>query len=154
MPLTCSQTQRHPRVKYTPPPVQTRDQSYGGQHRGGAHSKLHQPYNLPGGNGLLLCQKKGGGLRPCIDFQGLNSITVKYSFSIALVLPTKGQLKCAKTFIFQAFVTEILRDFLNQCVIVYIEDILIYSPTLESHITQVCQVLQQLLQHHCEGEEV
>lgn len=49
--------------------------------------------------------------------------------------------------VFQTFVNEILRDLLNQNVIVYIDDILIYSSTIESHIKQVCQVLPRLLYH-------
>lgn len=36
---------------------------------------------------------------------------------------------------------------LNRFVIVYIDDILIYSDTLEEHINQVRAVLQRLIQH-------
>lgn len=36
---------------------------------------------------------------------------------------------------------------LGKYVIAYIDDILVYSPSLESHVNQVCQVLQRLLQH-------
>ncbi|KAL0147880.1 hypothetical protein M9458_056801, partial [Cirrhinus mrigala] len=47
--------------------------------------------------------------------------------------------------IFQAFVNEVFRDLLHRYVIVYIDDILIYSENLESHITHVRSVLQRLI---------
>lgn len=43
---------------------------------------------------------------------------------------------------------EIFRDFLHQFVIVYIDDILIYSHDLQEHRRHVLQVLQRLREHH------
>lgn len=48
--------------------------------------------------------------------------------------------------VFQALVNDVLRDMLNQF-FVYLEDILIFSPHLETHKDHVRQVLQKLLQH-------
>ncbi len=48
---------------------------------------------------------------------------------------------------FQAFMNDVFRDMLNQWVIVYIDDILIYSETYEEHVRQVRAVLKRLLQH-------
>jgi hypothetical protein len=39
--------------------------------------------------------------------------------------------------VFQAFVNELFRDMLGCQVVVYINDILIYSPTLEDHIGHI-----------------
>lgn len=49
--------------------------------------------------------------------------------------------------VFQGFMNEILRDFLQRFVIVYIDDILIYSTSLSEHIHHVKQVLQHLRDH-------
>jgi len=49
--------------------------------------------------------------------------------------------------VFQSFINHIFRDMLNQCLIVYINDILIYSDTMEEHIKQVREVLQRLINH-------
>ncbi len=49
--------------------------------------------------------------------------------------------------VFQAFVNDVFRDMLNRWVIVYIDDILIYSDSYEDHIKQVRSVLQRLLTH-------
>lgn len=46
--------------------------------------------------------------------------------------------------VFQALVNDVLRDFLNQFVFVFLDDILIFSPTLEIHCHHVRQVLQRL----------
>jgi len=48
---------------------------------------------------------------------------------------------------FQTRMKEILREFLDQGVVVYIDDILIYSPTLEEHIILVRKVLQRLREY-------
>jgi len=48
---------------------------------------------------------------------------------------------------FQTMMNEILREFLDQGAVVYIDDILIYSQTLEEHIILVCRVLQQLREY-------
>ncbi len=50
--------------------------------------------------------------------------------------------------VFQAFINDVFRDMLNQWVIVYIDDILIYSETYEEHVKQVRAVLKHLMQHH------
>lgn len=49
--------------------------------------------------------------------------------------------------VFQDLINDVFRDMLNQCVIVYIDDILIYSESLETHVKQVRAVLQRLIKH-------
>ena len=50
--------------------------------------------------------------------------------------------------VFQAMINEVLRDFLDQFVYVYLDDILIYSRDLDTHRRHVSQVLQRLLDNH------
>ncbi|XP_056094233.1 uncharacterized protein LOC130072931 [Rhinichthys klamathensis goyatoka] len=49
--------------------------------------------------------------------------------------------------IFQSFINDVFRDMLHRTVIVYIDDILIYSDTLNDHVQHVRVVLQRLLEH-------
>ncbi|KAI2648103.1 Transposon Tf2-8 polyprotein [Labeo rohita] len=49
--------------------------------------------------------------------------------------------------VFQNFMNEIFRDMLHKFVIVYIDDILIYSPDLRTHHHHVTRVLERLRQH-------
>lgn len=46
--------------------------------------------------------------------------------------------------VFQALVNDVLRDFLNSFVFVYLDHILIFSRNMEEHVTHVRQVLQRL----------
>ncbi|XP_031679718.1 uncharacterized protein LOC116374078 [Oncorhynchus kisutch] len=133
-----------------------------------------------------------GGLRPCIDYHGLNGITTKYRYPLPLVLSAIDHLRGARFFtkldlqsanliriregnewktafstmsghyeylvmpfglanspsVFQAFVNEVFRDMLGRQVILYIDDILIFSTNLEDHITRVRAVLELLLANH------
>ncbi len=50
--------------------------------------------------------------------------------------------------VFQGFMNEVFRQFLHQFVIVYIDDILIYSRNQAEHRHHVEQVLQKLREHH------
>ncbi len=47
--------------------------------------------------------------------------------------------------VLQSFINEIFRDLLNQCVVAYIDDILIYSKSEPEHIQHVKTVLSRLL---------
>ena len=50
--------------------------------------------------------------------------------------------------VFQAIINDVLRDFLDHFVYVYLDDILIYSPNLDTHHNHVTQVLKRLLENH------
>ncbi|KAI3371485.1 hypothetical protein L3Q82_024069 [Scortum barcoo] len=49
--------------------------------------------------------------------------------------------------VFQALINDVLRDFLNRFVFVYLDDILIFSRSLKEHQSHVRQVLQRLLEN-------
>ncbi len=49
--------------------------------------------------------------------------------------------------VFQTYINDVLRDMLNRWVIVYIDDILIFSESLKAHIHQVRAVLKRLIEH-------
>ncbi|KAK3542049.1 hypothetical protein QTP86_011349 [Hemibagrus guttatus] len=47
-----------------------------------------------------------------------------------------------------ALINEVFRDLLGRSVIAYIDDILVYSASMEEHVIQVREVLARLQQHH------
>ncbi|KAK3505726.1 hypothetical protein QTP70_020347 [Hemibagrus guttatus] len=139
--------------------------------------------------GFFFVEKKDGRLRPCIDYRGLNAITVRYPYPLPLVPAALEQLRGARVFtkldlqsaynlvhiregdewktafhtihghyeycvmpfgltnapaVFQALINGVFRDLLGRGVIAYIDDILVYSTSMEDHMRQVREVLARL----------
>ncbi|KAK3575086.1 hypothetical protein QTP86_019735 [Hemibagrus guttatus] len=152
-----------------------------------------RPSTSPAAAGFFFVGKKDGGLRPCIDYRGLNAVTVRYPYPLPLVPAALEQLQGAQVFtkldlrsaynlvciregdewktafhtnhghyeycvmpfgltnapaVFQALINEVFRDLLGIGVIAYIDDILVYSTSMEEHVRQVREVLARLQQHH------
>ncbi|KAK3565645.1 hypothetical protein QTP86_012967 [Hemibagrus guttatus] len=57
-----------------------------------------RPSTSPATAGFFFVGKKDGGLHPCIDYRGLNAITVCYPYPLTLVPATLEQLRGAKFF--------------------------------------------------------
>ncbi|KAK3544142.1 hypothetical protein QTP86_002969 [Hemibagrus guttatus] len=119
--------------------------------------------------GFFFVGKKDGGLRPCIDYRGLNAITVRYPYpAYNLVRIREGdEWKAAfhtthghyeylvmpfrltnAPAVFQSLINEMFQDILGKWVIAYIDDILVYSTSLEEHARHVRAVLSRLQQNH------
>ncbi len=151
-----------------------------------------RPSTSPVAAGFFFVEKRDGSLRPCIDYRGLNNVTVKFRYPLPLVPAALEQLREAKIYtkldlrsaynlirikegdewktafsttgghyeyfvmpfglanapaVFQSFINEIFRDMLNQYVIAYIDDILIYSKSEDEHIEHVRTILTHLHEH-------
>ncbi len=151
-----------------------------------------RPSTSPASAGFFFVKKKDGGLRPCIDYRGLNEISIKFRYPLPLVPAALEQLREARYFtkldlrsaynliriregdewktafsttsghyeyrvmpfglsnspsVFQSFINEVFRDMLNRWLIVYIDDILIYSRSLREHVQHVRAVLRRLIDH-------
>ncbi len=48
-------------------------------------AKIIRPSSSPAGAGFFFVKKKDGSLRPCIDYRGLNNITVKNTYPLPLM---------------------------------------------------------------------
>ncbi|KAK3570605.1 hypothetical protein QTP86_023662 [Hemibagrus guttatus] len=57
-----------------------------------------RPSMSPAAAGFFFVGKKDGGLRPCIDYRGLNAITVRYPYPLPLVPVALEQLRGVKFF--------------------------------------------------------
>ncbi|KAK3518632.1 hypothetical protein QTP70_006074 [Hemibagrus guttatus] len=152
-----------------------------------------RPSTSPAAAGFFFIGKKDGGLRPCIDYRGLNAITVRYPYPLPLVPAALEQLRGARFFmkldlrsaynlvrirkgddwktafhtthghyeyrvmlfgltnvpaVFQALINGVFQDLLGKWVIAYIDDILVYSTSMEEHVRHVQEVLSRLQRHH------
>ncbi|KAI7808332.1 Pol polyprotein [Triplophysa rosa] len=130
----------------------------------------------PAGAGFFFVQKKDGSLRPCIDYRGLNDITIKNRYPLPLMSSAFELLQGARVFtkldlrnayhlvciregdewktafntptghfeyrvlpfgltnapaVFQDLVNRVLGDMINIFVFVYLDDILIFSTSLQ-----------------------
>ena len=133
----------------------------------------------PYGAGILFSRKKNGKLRMCIDYRGINRITVKNRYPLPRIDESLDQLGGANIFskfdltsgyhqirvrpkdvektafrtryghweflvmpfgltnapaTFMALMNDILRPYLDDFVVVYLDDILVYSANPEQHI--------------------
>ena len=154
---------------------------------------LIRPSSSPAGAGFFFVGKKDKTMRPCINYRGLNNITVKNRYPLPLVSSAFELLQGATIFtkldlrnayhlvriregdewktgfntpsghyeylvmpfgltnapaVFQGLVNDVLRDLLNVCVFVYLDDILIFSKSKQEHVVHVRLVLQRLLENH------
>jgi RNase H-like domain found in reverse transcriptase/Reverse transcriptase (RNA-dependent DNA polymerase)/Integrase zinc binding domain/Chromo (CHRromatin Organisation MOdifier) domain len=152
-----------------------------------------QPSSSSAGAPILFDKKKDGSLRLCVDYRGLNKITVKDRYPLPLIselldrvrnatIFTKIDLRGAYNLIriakgeewktafrtryghyeykvmpfgltnapatFQRLINNVLRNFLDLFVVCYLDDILIYSTTIEDHRIHVRQVLQRLRENN------
>ncbi len=57
-----------------------------------------RPSSSPAGAGFFFVGKKDGSLRPCIDYRGLNSITVKNTYPLPLMSSAFERLQGASIF--------------------------------------------------------
>ena len=144
----------------------------------------------PAGAPILFDQKSNGSLRLCVDYQGLNNLTIKNRYPLPLIGELLDRLKRAKSLIqlnhtsayhrmrickgdewktvfktryshvkysampfgltntlasFQGYINKIFEKKLDIFVIVYLDDILIYTEDDKNgHVVAVWWVLEQL----------
>ncbi|KAK3509395.1 hypothetical protein QTP70_033160 [Hemibagrus guttatus] len=168
-------------------------ESHGGVYRGGSGCWSHTAIHVSTSGRVFLVGKKNRGLCPCIDYRGLNAITVRYPYPLPLVPAALEQFRGAKFFtkldlrsayylvriregdewkttfytthghyeylimpfgltnapaVFQSLINKVFQDILGKWVIAYIDDILVYSTSLEEHVRHVRAVLSRLQQNH------
>ncbi|KAG1956955.1 retrotransposable element [Pimephales promelas] len=94
------------------------------------------------------CPEEAGDL-PNVPAEYLDLKEV-FSKSRAASLPPHRPYDCAIDLlpaVFQALVNDLLRDMIDQFIYVYLDDILIFSSSLQEHVQHVRRVLQRLLEN-------
>ncbi|KAK3544542.1 hypothetical protein QTP86_015846 [Hemibagrus guttatus] len=127
-----------------------------------------RPSTSPAASSFFFMAKRDRGLQPCIDYpalehlrgatiftkldlrSGYNLIRIREGdeWKTAFITPTGHYEYLVKPYglgnageILKDFIHEVLREFLHWCVLVYIDNILIYSRSLAEHRRHVAEVL-------------
>ncbi|GKC51777.1 putative reverse transcriptase domain-containing protein, partial [Tanacetum coccineum] len=99
-----------------------------------------RPSSSPWGASVLFIKNKDGSFKMCIDYRELNKLTVKNRYP----LPRIGD----------QFLKIDLRPYLDKFVIVFIDNILIYSKSREEHVEHLTLVLELLKKEKLKIEAV
>jgi hypothetical protein len=153
---------------------------------------LIRPSVSPLGAPRLFAPKKDGGMRMCLDYRALNTLTIKSKCPIPRIDKIFDRLQGAQYFLsldlrsryyqilmkdadipktcirtrygsfeflvmpfgltnapstFQAVMNDVFREYLDDFVMVYIDNILIFSRNAEDHLRHVELILARLRQH-------
>ena len=143
----------------------------------------------PCGAPIVFAKKKDGTLRLCVDYRGLNKLTIKNRYPLPLIGELLERISTAKYFTkfdvrdgynrlrmvpgeewktafrcryglfeytvmpfglcnapgtFQHYMNDTFREFLDKFLVVYLDDLLIYSKDLKEHRKHVRKVLERL----------
>nr|GEW52714.1 hypothetical protein [Tanacetum cinerariifolium] len=122
------------------------------------------PSVSPCGAPVLFVKKKDGSMRLCIDYRELNRVTIRNRYPLPRIDDLFDQLQGAKFFfkidlkfgyhllwtnalaVFMDLMKRIFHEYLDKFVIVFIDDILVYSKTNEEHEEHLRIVLGTLRQ--------
>nr|GFA60385.1 putative reverse transcriptase domain-containing protein [Tanacetum cinerariifolium] len=108
------------------------------------------PWGVP----VLYVKKKDGSIRLCIDYRELNKITIHNCYPLLRIDDLFDQLQGAMHFskidlrsaVFMDLMNRVFHEFLDKFIIVFIDDILLFSKSKEEHEDHLRTVLQILRQ--------
>ncbi|GJZ86575.1 putative reverse transcriptase domain-containing protein, partial [Tanacetum coccineum] len=125
-----------------------------------------RPSSSPWGAPVLFVKKKDGSFRMCIDYRELNKLTVKNRYPLPRIDDLFDQLQGSNVYskidLRSGYHQLRVRDedvpktapYLDKFVIVFIDDILIYSKTKEEHDAHLRLTLELLKKEEFEGIHV
>ncbi|GJV64212.1 putative reverse transcriptase domain-containing protein [Tanacetum coccineum] len=99
-----------------------------------------RPSHSPWGAPVLFVKKKDGSFPMCVDYRELNKLTIKNHYPLPRIDDLFDQLQGARYFskidlryVFMDLMNRVCKLYLDKFIIVFIDDILIYSKTKEDH---------------------
>ncbi|GKE05447.1 putative reverse transcriptase domain-containing protein, partial [Tanacetum coccineum] len=123
---------------------------------------LIRPSSSPWGSPVLFVEKKDGSFRMCIDYRELNKLTVKNHYPLPRIDDLFDQLQGSSVYskidlrsvmpfgltnapaVFMDLMNRVCKPYLDKFVIVFIDDILIYSKNKQEHEEHLKQILELL----------
>ncbi|GJX85368.1 putative reverse transcriptase domain-containing protein, partial [Tanacetum coccineum] len=123
---------------------------------------LIRPSSSPWGSSVLFVEKKDGSFRMCIDYRELNKLTVKNRYPLPRIDDLFDQLQGSSVYskidlrsvmpfgltnapaVFMDLMNRVCKPYLDKFMIVFIDDILIYSKNKKEHEEHLKQILELL----------
>ncbi|GJX40417.1 putative reverse transcriptase domain-containing protein [Tanacetum coccineum] len=119
-----------------------------------SHKGFIRPSSSPWGAPVLFVKKKDGSFRMCIDYRELNKLTVKNRYPLPRIddLTRYGHYEFQvmpfgltnALAVFMDLMNRVCKPYLDKFVIVFIDDILIYSKDKEEHEKHLKVILELL----------
>nr|GEX00354.1 hypothetical protein [Tanacetum cinerariifolium] len=112
-----------------------------------------RPSSLPWGALVLFVKKKNGSFQMCIDYHELNKLTVKNRYPLLRINYLFDQLQESSVYskidlrsalVFMDLMNPVCKPCLDKFMIVFIDDILIYSKSKEDHEEHLELILELL----------
>ncbi|GJU44221.1 putative reverse transcriptase domain-containing protein [Tanacetum coccineum] len=131
-----------------------------------------RPSSSPWGAPVLFVKKKDGSFRMCIDYRELNKLTVKNHYPLPRIDDLFDQLQGSSVYskidqrpvmpfgltnapaVFMDLMNRVCKPFLDKFVIVFIDDIPVYSKNKKEHEEHLKAVLELLKKEKFEGIHV
>ncbi|KAF8753893.1 hypothetical protein RHS01_06639, partial [Rhizoctonia solani] len=114
-----------------------------------------RPSTSSAGAPVMFVKKADGSLRLVVDYRKLNDVTHKNVYPLPRQDDLMAKLRHAKMFTkldlrwaaFQHFMNNLFRDLIDVTVVIYLDDILIFSEDPKDHPTHVREVLSRLMKN-------
>nr|GEY44179.1 retrotransposon protein, putative, Ty3-gypsy subclass [Tanacetum cinerariifolium] len=110
-----------------------------------------RPSSSPWGAPVLFVKKKDGSFRMCIDYRELNKLTVKNRYLLPRIDDLFDQLQGSRVYskinlrsVFMDLMNRVCKSYQDRFVIVFIDDILIYSKNRKEHEGHLKLILKLL----------
>nr|GEW65454.1 hypothetical protein [Tanacetum cinerariifolium] len=117
-----------------------------------------RPSSSPLGAPVLFVKKKDGSFQMCIDYRELNKLTVKNRYALPRIDDLFDQLQGSRVYfkidmrsgyhqlrvVFMDLMNQVCKPYLDKFVIVFIDDVLIYSKSEEEHAEHIELILELL----------